>query len=79
MDESSSDKNTSTKVLAEEEDLRWDLHPSDLLCDDWKTATTNRGEEDDEHCGHMQRKVVLGAILVTPTHWLLHSGHDEVI
>lgn len=41
MDESSGDQNTSTEVLAEEEELRWDLHPLDLLCHDWETTSTD--------------------------------------
>jgi hypothetical protein len=79
MDEGSSDKDTSTKVFAEEEDLWWDLHPSDLLCHYWKTTTTNGGEEDNENCSHVQRKVVVGGIRVTTAHWFLHGGHVGII
>jgi hypothetical protein len=48
MDESSGDEDTSTEMLAEEENLRWDLHPLDLFSYDWKAATTDRGEEDND-------------------------------
>jgi hypothetical protein len=45
MDESSSNENTSTEMLAKEEDLWWDLHPLDLLCNDRKATTTNGRKE----------------------------------
>jgi hypothetical protein len=48
MDESSSNENTSTEMLAEEEDLWWDLHPLDLLCNDGKATTTNGRKEHDD-------------------------------
>jgi hypothetical protein len=49
MDESCSDQDTGTEMLAEEEKLWWDLHPSDFFGHDRKTATTNRREEDDDY------------------------------
>jgi hypothetical protein len=48
MDESSGDKDTGTKMLAEEEDLRGNLHPLDLFGHDWETATTDGSEEDND-------------------------------
>jgi hypothetical protein len=48
MDESGGDEDTGTEVLAEEEDLRWNLHPLDLLCYDRKAAATNRGKEHND-------------------------------
>lgn len=48
MNKGSSDKNTSTEVLTEEEDLRGDLHPLDFLRDDRKSATSDgRSKHDD--------------------------------
>jgi hypothetical protein len=41
MDEGSGDEDTSTKMFAEEENLRGDLHPSDLFRYDWKSTTTD--------------------------------------
>jgi hypothetical protein len=41
MNGGSGDEDTSTKVLAEEENLRWDLHPSDLFRYDRKSTTTD--------------------------------------
>jgi hypothetical protein len=35
-------------MLAEEEKLRWDLHPLDLFGNNWESATTNRGEENND-------------------------------
>lgn len=91
MDECSSNQNTSTKVLAEEEDAWRDLHPLDFLRDNWKSTATNRGYEDDDcivlddrhsvcakkptNCGHVQGEIVLGTIFLTPTHWLLCGRH----
>jgi hypothetical protein len=48
MNKSSGDKHTSTEMLAEEEDLRWDFHPLDLFSNDRKATTTDRCEEDDD-------------------------------
>jgi hypothetical protein len=49
MDERRSDQNTSTEVFAEEENLRRDLHPLDLLCDNWKSSTSDGGGENDDY------------------------------
>jgi len=49
MNESGGDEDASTEMLAEEENLRWDLHPLDLFSYDWKAATTDRSEEDDDY------------------------------
>ena len=48
MNESSSNKNSSTEVLAEEEDLWWDLHPLDLLCHYWETSTEDGSNEHND-------------------------------
>jgi len=53
MDKGSGNQDTGTKVLAEEEDWGWDLHPLDLLCHDWETSTEGGGKEDDEDCSHV--------------------------
>jgi hypothetical protein len=49
MNESCSDQDTGTEMLAEEEKLWWDLHPSDFFGYNRKTATTNRREENDDY------------------------------
>ena len=49
MDECGGDEDTGTKVLAEEEDLRWNLHPLNLLCYYWKATASNRGKENDDY------------------------------
>ena len=56
MDKRRSDKNTSTEMFAEEENLRWDLHPFDLLCDNWKSSTSNGGGEDDD-CANIRKEI----------------------
>jgi hypothetical protein len=48
MDESSGNEDTGTEMLAEEENLRWDLHPLDLLCYDWEATATDRGKENND-------------------------------
>ena len=48
MDKGSGDEHTSTKVLAEEEDLWWDLHPLDLLCHYWETSTEDGSNEHND-------------------------------
>ena len=48
MNKSSSNKDTGTKVLAKEENFRWDLHPCDLLCNYWETGAEDRREEHDD-------------------------------
>lgn len=50
MNESRSNQNTGTKVLAEEEDLRGNLHPLDLLGNHWETTATNGSKEDNDCC-----------------------------
>ena len=79
MDKGSGNQDTGTKVLAEEEDWGWDLHPLDLLCHDWETSTEGGGKEDDEDCSHVQGEVVFGAILLTAANRLLfHGVHFEL-
>jgi hypothetical protein len=41
MDKSSSNEDTGTEMLAEEEDLWWDLHPFNLFGYDRKATTPN--------------------------------------
>lgn len=65
MDESSGNEDTSTEMLAEEEDLRWDLHPLDLFGYDWKAATTNRSEEDNDCSSISQRYCCIILISLT--------------
>ena len=45
MNKGSSDQNTSTEMLAEEEHPWWNLHPLDLLCNNGKPTTKNGSEE----------------------------------
>jgi hypothetical protein len=47
MNKGCGDQNTSTEMFTEKENLRVDLHPLDLLCNDWKSTTSNGCEEDD--------------------------------
>jgi hypothetical protein len=49
MNECSGDQNTGTKMLAEEEDLGWDVHPLDLLRYYRETASSDTGREDDDY------------------------------
>jgi hypothetical protein len=35
-------------MFAEEEDLGVDLHPPDLLCDNWKSTTSDGCEENND-------------------------------
>ena len=48
MNESGSNEHTCTKVLAEKEDGRRNLHPFDLLSYHWETGTKGTGEEDND-------------------------------
>ena len=50
VDESRGDQDTSTEVLAEEEHLRWNLHPFDLLSNDRKATATDGCEEHNDCC-----------------------------
>lgn len=45
MDKGSGYQDTGTKVFAEEEYFRRNLHPLDFLCDDWKPASSNGRKE----------------------------------
>jgi hypothetical protein len=49
MNESSSNQDTGTEMLAEEEHFRRDLHPLDLLCDDWETTSSDRSSEYNDY------------------------------
>ena len=53
MDEGSSNQDTSTEVLAEEEDFRRDLHPLDLIGDDREATASDGGEEHNKNCSHV--------------------------
>jgi hypothetical protein len=48
MNESSSDQDTSTEVLAEEEDLRGDFHPLDLFSNDWEAGTKDGSKKHND-------------------------------
>lgn len=48
MNESSSDQDTSTEMLAEEEDFRGDFHPLDFLSNDWEAGTKNGGKKHND-------------------------------
>lgn len=48
MNESSSDQDTGTKVLAEEEDLGRNLHPLDLLRNHRETGAEDGGTEHND-------------------------------
>lgn len=48
MDKSSGNQDTGTKVLAEEEDIRGNLHPLDLLGNDRETGTEDGCEKDND-------------------------------
>ena len=48
MNESRGDEYTSTKVLAEEEDLGRDAQPLDLLCYHRETGACSTGKEDND-------------------------------
>jgi hypothetical protein len=48
MNESGSNQDTSTKVLAEEEDFRWDLHPLDFLRNHWEAGAEDGSKEDND-------------------------------
>lgn len=48
MNESGGNQNTGTKVLAEEEDRRRNLHPLDLLGHDWEAGAENGSKENND-------------------------------
>jgi hypothetical protein len=48
MNESRSNQHTGTEVLAEEEYWRWDLHPLDLFCYDWKPSTEDGSKKHND-------------------------------
>ena len=91
MDKSSGDQNTGTEMLAEEEDLGWDVHPLDLLRYYRETTSSDTGRENDDcwgkwtACrlnelvltdgGNVKRKVILGTIFSTSALRLFHVGH----
>jgi hypothetical protein len=56
MDKRCGNQDTGTEVFAEEEDWRWDLHPLDFLCYDWKSSTSNRSSKDDDCVAAVRRQ-----------------------
>ena len=48
MDKGCCDQNTSTEMFTEEENLGVNLHPLDLLGNDWETTASDGSEEDDD-------------------------------
>ena len=49
MNEGSSNQDTGTKVLAEEEDLGRNLHPLDLLRNHWEAGAEDGGNEHNDY------------------------------
>jgi hypothetical protein len=65
MNERSSNQDTSTKVLAEEEDLGGNLHPLDLLRNHRKSSTSYGGGEDNDYTTiSLERGTILGEVYI---------------
>lgn len=69
MNKGSGNQDTGTEMLTEEKHLRRDLHPLDLLCNDWEaTSSDRRSEHNDCIDVNLMRVLAFGFSLTHCSH-----------